>query len=75
MTATETQTGTQTEIINLILAGGHGNKLRAAELIRTLSPSARRDLRAALQTLDYLIDDVWLEELREKRRKIERALR
>jgi len=56
-------------IFTHVLVGGDLNKRLAAELIRKLGPEARRDLRAALQDLDYLLDDVWLEELREKRRK------
>jgi hypothetical protein len=56
-------------IFTLVLGGGESNRKEAAEKIRKLSPEGRRDLRAALQDLDYLLDDVWLEELREKRRK------
>ena len=55
-------------IFTSILIGGESNRLLAAELIRKLDAKARRDLRAACQDLDNLIDDVWLEELREKRR-------
>ena len=55
-------------IFTLILGGGEGNKRRAAELIRKLDARARRDLRATLQELDYLLDDIFLEESREKRR-------
>jgi hypothetical protein len=51
-----------------ILTGGDHNRRLAAQLIRKLGPEARRDLRAACQDLDNLIDDTWLEELREKRR-------
>ena len=54
-------------IFTAILIGGDANKRLAAKLIRKLSPAARRDLRAACQDLDNLIDDVWLEELRERR--------
>ena len=39
----------------------------AAERIRKLSPEERRDLRAAIQRLDYLLDDVTLEEFRHER--------
>jgi hypothetical protein len=59
----------QHEIFRLLLAGGDSGKLRASELIRKLSPEARRDLRAALQVTDELVDDVWLQELRERHRK------
>jgi hypothetical protein len=55
-------------IFTLVLGGGESNRQAAAEKIGLLSPEARRDLRAALQDLDNLVDDVWLEELREKRR-------
>jgi hypothetical protein len=58
----------ETEIFALMLDAGEMNRLKAAELIRKLDATARRDLRAACQELDNLIDDVWLEELREKRR-------
>jgi len=58
----------QISIFTLTLIGGDGNRQTAAEKIRELSPEAGRDLRAACQDTDCLIDDVWLEELREKRR-------
>lgn len=54
-------------IFTLMLDAGESNRREAAEMIRKLGPAARRDLRAACQTLDELIDDVWLEELRERR--------
>jgi len=54
-------------IFTLVLAGGESARLEAAELIRKLSPVAWRDLRAACQDLDYLIDDVILAEMRERR--------
>jgi len=60
--------GPQVQIFELILAGGEASRLKAAELIRTLSPTAKRDLRATIQTIDYVLDDVFLAELREKRR-------
>lgn len=56
------------EICILILSSGESSRLRAAELIRKLDAASRRDLRAACQRLDNLIDDVLLDELREKRR-------
>jgi hypothetical protein len=55
-------------IFTSILIGGDANRRLAANLIRKLDAESRRDLRTALQDLDYLLDDVWLEELREKRR-------
>ena len=54
-------------IFTSILIGGDANKRLAAKLIRKLPPQARRDLRAACQELDNLIDDTWLEEMRERR--------
>jgi hypothetical protein len=54
-------------IFTAILTGGDANMRLAAELIRKLPPQARRDLRAACQETDNLIDDVWLEESRERR--------
>ena len=54
-------------IFTLVLAGGESSRKEAAELIRKLGPEARRDLRAACQNLDNLIDEVWLEESRERR--------
>ena len=54
-------------IFTSILIGGDANKRLAAELIRRLGPEARRDLRAACQTTDELLDDVILAELRERR--------
>jgi hypothetical protein len=60
-------TDSMIEIFTSILTGGDANKRLAAKLIRKLSPAARRDLRAACQDLDNLIDDVWLEEMRERR--------
>jgi hypothetical protein len=55
------------EIFTSILIGGDHNKRLAAQLIRKLGPKARRDLRAACQDLDNLIDDVTLAEMRERR--------
>jgi len=57
----------QAEIFTLILNSGDSNKQRAAELILQLSPAERGELRAACSGVDYLIDDVWLEELKWKR--------
>jgi hypothetical protein len=58
---------TQIQIFTLILLGSENRKLRAAEMIRKLDAKARRDLRAAGQILDNLIDDVILAEMRERR--------
>jgi len=46
-----------------VLTGGEMNKRLAAELIRKLGAEARRDLRAACQELDELLDDVILAEM------------
>jgi hypothetical protein len=53
----------------LLLAAEDSERSRgeASERIRKLTPEERRDLRAACQKLDNLIDDVWLEEMRERR--------
>jgi hypothetical protein len=54
-------------IFTAALTGGESNRQLAAKLIRRLTPEAKRDLRASIQDLDYLMDDVFLEQLREKR--------
>lgn len=54
-------------IFTSILTGGDANKRLAIRMIRKLDARARRDLRAACQTLDALVEEVWLEELRDKR--------
>jgi hypothetical protein len=50
-----------------VLTGGDLNKSLAAELVRKLGPQARRDLRAACQETDEILDDVTLAEMRERR--------
>jgi len=55
------------EVFALILDGGESNLAEASDLIRKLGPEDRRDLRAGLQQLDYLLDDVFLSEQRAKR--------
>jgi hypothetical protein len=55
------------EIFTLILSGTERDKKHAANLIRKLDAVARRDLRAACQRLDRLVEDAWMGELREKR--------
>lgn len=54
-------------IFTSILIGGDANKALAVNLIRKLGPEARRDLRAACQSLDELLDDVFLAESRSGR--------
>jgi hypothetical protein len=60
-------TDSMIEIFMLVVLESDHNKRRATELIRKLPPQARRDLRAALQELDELLDDVTLAEMRERR--------
>jgi hypothetical protein len=55
------------EIFELILSGTERDKKHAVTLIRKLDDVARRDLRAACQRLDNLVEDTWLDELRENR--------
>jgi len=55
------------ELFALCSAGGDANLKRAAGIIRKLSPEERRDVRAGIQTLSEMIDDITLEELRQKR--------
>jgi hypothetical protein len=57
------------EIFELILSGDDRDKKHAVTLIRKLDAVARRDLRAACQRLDILVEDTWLDELREKRNR------
>jgi hypothetical protein len=54
-------------IFTLMLAGGESARIEAAEYIRKLSPEERRDLRAAIQGLDNLLDDTILAEMRARR--------
>ena len=56
-----------TSIFTLVLGGGEAGRLEAAELIRKLSTEQRRDLRAALQETDHLLDTVILSEMAERR--------
>ncbi len=60
-------TDSMVEVFTSILLGGETNKRLAIKLIRKLDARARRDLRAACQNLDILIEETWLEELRDKR--------
>jgi hypothetical protein len=50
-----------------ILTGGDTNKHLAVKLIRRLDARGRRDLRAVCQNLDALIEETWLEEMRDQR--------
>jgi hypothetical protein len=54
-------------IFTSILTGGETNRGLAVKLILKLDPVSRRDLRAVCQTLDQLVEDVWVNDLREKR--------
>jgi hypothetical protein len=54
-------------IFTAILTGGETNKRLAVKLIRKLDARARRDLRAACQRVDNLVEDTWLDELRDQR--------
>ena len=54
-------------IFTLMAAPSESNRIEAAELVRKLGPEARRDLRAACQTIDELLDDMILAEMRERR--------
>ena len=55
------------EIFTSILIGGAANKRLAVKLIRKLDAVGRRDLRTTCQRVDNLVEDTWLDELREKR--------
>jgi hypothetical protein len=55
------------ELFALCSAGGEASLKRAAGIIRGLSPEECRDVRAGIQTLSEMIDDITLEELRRKR--------
>jgi hypothetical protein len=56
-----------TDLLLLAAEDSERSRKEAAERIRKLSPEERRNLRAAIQRLDYLPDDVFLSEQREKR--------
>jgi hypothetical protein len=55
------------ELFALCSAGGDADLRRAAGIIRKMSSEERRDVRAGIQTLSEMIDDIVLEELRQKR--------
>jgi len=57
------------EIFELMLSGNERDKKHAVNLILKLNDVERRDLRAACQRLDNLVEDTWLDELRDKRIK------
>ena len=59
--------GIRGELFALCSEGGDASLKRAAAIIRKLSAEERRDVRAGLQQLDYLLDDIFLEQQREKR--------
>jgi hypothetical protein len=55
------------EIFTLLLYPAVENESEAAELIRSLDSTGRRDLRSAAGRIDELLDDVTLAEMRERR--------
>ena len=57
------------EIFELMLSGNERDKKHAVNLILKLNDVERRDLGAACQRLDNLVEDTWLDELRDKRIK------
>ena len=54
------------ELFALCIAGGDSNLQRAAAIIRRPSAEERRDVRAGIHQLDNLMDDVFLEQQRDK---------
>ena len=56
-----------TDLLLLAAEDSECSRQEAAERIGNLSPEERRDLRAACQRLDNLVEDTWIDELREKR--------
>jgi hypothetical protein len=54
-------------IFSLVVTGGEACRQLAAEKIRKLGPEARRDLRAACQETEEILDDVTLAEMAERR--------
>jgi hypothetical protein len=55
------------ELFALCSEGGDANLKRAADIIRKMSAEERRNARAGIQCLDYLLDDIHLDEMRDKR--------
>jgi hypothetical protein len=55
------------EIFTLLLYPAESNENLAAELIRSLDATGKRDLRYAAGRIDELLDDVTLAEMRERR--------
>jgi hypothetical protein len=55
------------EIFELMLSGTDRDKKHAANLILKLNDVERRDLRAACQNLDALVEETWMAEMREQR--------
>lgn len=55
------------ELFALCSVGGDADLRRAADIIRKMSLEERRDVRAGIQTLSEMINDITLEELRQKR--------
>jgi hypothetical protein len=55
------------DLLLLTAEDSERSRSEAAERIRAMTPEERRDLRAACQRLDRLVENVWFEESREKR--------
>jgi hypothetical protein len=55
------------ELFALCSEGREADLNRAAGIIRKMSAEERRDVRAGIQRLDYLMDDICLNEMRDKR--------
>jgi len=55
------------ELFALCSEGREADLKRAAGIIRKMSAEERQNVRAGIQRLDYLLDDVSLNEMRDKR--------
>jgi hypothetical protein len=55
------------ELFALCSEGGEADMNRAAGIIRKMSPEERRNVRAGIQQLDHLLDDISLNEMRDRR--------
>jgi hypothetical protein len=66
-TTDRSENASAADLFALAMRGSASAKKDAEALIRGMSARERRDLRAALYDLDYLLDDVALAEFREAR--------